>query len=928
MAIPLLLALAIAAGPVAAEPGAVRVVDPRCEYLREPLGIDVPRPRLSWRLETADASKRGTRQAGWRILVSASPEALSRDQGDLWDSGDAASSRTTHVEYGGEPLRSSQAVWWKVRARDSSGRLTEWSAPAAWSMGLLAPEDWKGRWIGTDEVHRKVKLPGLPEGNTMPDPWLRKTFDLAAAPLRAIAYVASVGYHELHVNGRKAGDLVLEPAVTDHTKRARYVTYDVTKLLRPGRNAIGLWLGVSWSIYPPYRTPDKPQAPLVLAQLELELPGGRSERVTTDGSWKTHASPNVTLGQWDFRNFGGELYDANEEIADWSGPELDDAAWKPATVHAPKLALSAETVEPNRIVKELRAVAIEEPSQGVYRVDMGVNFAGWMEIDVAAEPGKRVDFFFSERGHLELTHALQSAYVVGPSGRGTFRNRFNYHSGRFITVKGLAQRPSLGDFRGLLVRTDFARAARFESSSSLMNRLFEVFLWTFENLSLGGYVVDCPQRERMGYGGDAHASTEPALFSFGLGAFYSKWAEDWRDVQGTESSWGVGVPSGQPGAGDKKVAGNLPYTAPTYWGGGGPSWSGYSVTLPWLVYRHYGDVRILEDNFRMIERWLAFLETKSRDDMLVRWGGQWDFLGDWLWPGARGVNGDTQETLFFNNCYWIYNLQTAATIADVLGRKDAAQAWRMRAERVKRAVHAKFYDAEQASYVDGSQAYLAIALLVGLPPERLLPAVWQRLEREILVTRKGHIWAGITGGAFLLKSLLEADRVDLIYEMANKNDYPSWGDMLMRGATTFWESWEDDTHSKLHSSYLHIGYLFIPALAGIRPDPGEPGYTSFVVKPAVLAEKGLTWVKGSLETMHGTIASEWRVEGERLHMNVTVPPNTTGRLYVPTKDTKGVREGGRPAAAAIGVKALGAQRGHAVFRLEPGRYVFDAALLN
>jgi alpha-L-rhamnosidase len=578
------------------------------------------------------------------------------------------------------------------------------------------------------------------------------------------------------------------------------------------------------------------------------------------------------------------------------------------SVLAPKLIVSAESVEPNRIVKELPAAAIEEPEPGVYRVDMGVNFAGWMEIDVAAPPGKRVDFFFSERGHLERTHALQSAYVVGPSGRGTFRNRFNYHSGRFVTVKGLARRPALRDFRGFLVRSDFTQAARFESSSPLINRLFDVFLWTFENLSLGGYVVDCPQRERMGYGGDAHASTEPALQSYLLGAFYNKWAEDWRDVQGADSSWGVGVPAGRPGAVGRKVDGNLPYTAPTYWGGGGPGWSGISVTLPWLAYRQYGDERILRDNFAMIERWLAFLETKSRDDMLVRWGGEWDFLGDWLWPGARGVNGDTQETLFFNNCYWIFNLQTAARIADVLGRDDAARAWRARAEQVKRAVHAKFYLPAAASYVNGFQAYLAIALLVGLPPEELRPAV-----------------AEITGGAFLMKALLESDRVDLIYEMAAKQDYPSWGDMLVRGATTFWESWEDDSHSKLHSSYLHIGYLFIPGLAGIRPDPEQPGYSSFVIKPAVLSGQGLQWVKGSLETMHGTITSEWRVEGERLRVNVSVPPNTTGQLQMPTRDVAGVREGGATASAATGVTALAARGGHAVFRLEPGRYSFDAA---
>jgi alpha-L-rhamnosidase len=264
------------------------------------------------------------------------------------------------------------------------------------------------------------------------------------------------------------------------------------------------------------------------------------------------------------------------------------------------------------------------------------------------------------------------------------------------------------------------------------------------------------------------------------------------------------------------------------------------------------------------------------------------------------VNGDTRETLFLNNAYWIFNLQTAARIADVVGRKDAAAAWRARSEQVKRAVHATFYEPARARYVDGSQAALAIALLVGLPPENVRPLVMQRLEDEILVARKGHIWAGITGGAFLLKTLLEADRADLIYEMARKQDYPSWGDMLARGATTFWESWEDDQHSKLHSSYLHIGYLFLPGLAGIRPDPDAGGYQSFVIKPTVPADGSLTWVKASLDTPHGTIASEWRLEDGRLRMNVTVPPNTTARLHLPTKQP-------------------------ALHRLEPGSYRFDSA---
>jgi alpha-L-rhamnosidase len=231
-----------------------------------------------------------------------------------------------------------------------------------------------------------------------------------------------------------------------------------------------------------------------------------------------------------------------------------------------------------------------------------------------------------------------------------------------VTIEGLRERPALSDFRAWLVRTDFSRAAEFECSNELLNRIYDTTLWTFEDLSLGGYVVDCAHRERMGYGGDAHATTECGLNNYHLGAFYTKWNQDWHDVQGGSAAWGTGEKAAVQ---DTIEAGNLPYTAPTYWGGGGPGWSGFCITLPWEIYERYGDTRILSESFPTIQRWLTFLETKAEGDILRRWGGKWDFLGDWLWPGAKGVNGDTRETLFFNNCYWIFNLQTAARIAEV-----------------------------------------------------------------------------------------------------------------------------------------------------------------------------------------------------------------------------------------------------------------------
>jgi alpha-L-rhamnosidase len=913
------LSLLLISTAAAAAPCSVTVADPRCEYLSDPLGIDVRQPRLSWRLEATDPASRGQRQTAYQILVAGTKTLLERGKGDLWDSGVVASDRSAHVVYAGKPLASGTQCFWMVRVKDENDAVSAWSKPARWTMGLLEPADWSAKWIGSDQVFKRQGS----STNTVPDPWLRKSFELKARPERATIYVASVGYHEVYVNGKRIGDSVLAPAVVNHRKRARYVAYEIADQLKEGKNVIGLWLGVSWSIFPPYKTDDRPQTPIVLAQASIQLPGGQAVTIATDDTWRTHPSPNTLLGVWDFTHFGGERYDANKEVPGWCEADFDDAGWKAATVYSPRLMLSAEMVEPNRRIQDVKPVAVEEPKPGVYRVDLGVNVTGWLQADLRGKPGDEIQFKFSERPNSDMTNRIYSKYVIGPEGKGTFQNRFNYFTGRWVTIEGLKYKPQLNDIRCQLVRTDYARAADFKCSNELLNRIHDATLLTFEDLSLGGYVVDCAHRERMGYGGDAHATTECGLNNYSLGAFYTKWSQDWRDVQGGSAAWGVAEMAAVK---DTVEAGNLPYTAPTYWGGGGPGWSGYCVTLPWEMYERYGDARILEENFPTIQRWLAFLETKAKDNVLRRWGGEWDFLGDWLWPGAQGVNGDTQETLFYNNCYWIFNLQTAASIADVLGKADDAKKYRARADEVREAVHAKFYIPAEGSYVNGFQAYLAIALLVDLPPKDVRPAVEQRLVDEILIRRKGHIHAGITGGAFLFKTLLALDRQDLIYTMANKTTYPGWGDMLRTGATTIYEAWDMD-NSLCHSSYLYIGTWFIEGLAGIKSDLRSPGFQRFILKPGLVDDPSLTWVKANHDSLYGRIVSNWQIDDAGvLTWIVTIPPNTTATVILPTVDTKTITESGRPIADAKGVKSIAAEKDGVTLEVQPGVYSFQSAV--
>ncbi|SFU54871.1 Alpha-L-rhamnosidase N-terminal domain-containing protein [Porphyromonadaceae bacterium KHP3R9] len=893
------------------------------EYLTNPTGLDVRDPRFSWKLTTTDRQAFGQLQTAYRILVSTSKEDLDKERGNVWDTGWISSDKMQLVSYQGKPLQSDQTYFWKVAVKDEKGIPSTFSETASFTTGLFSETEWRAKWIGTREIYDPAAGP-----NKIYDPWFRKSVNLTGKPAKATLFVASVGYHEVYVNGLKIGDHVLAPAVTDHTQRARYIAYDIAPALEEGTNVIAIWLGTSWSIFAPYATPDKPRTPIVTAQGDIF--GKRGEKlasIITDESWKTHPSPNKLIGNWGFGvgGYGGEIWDANKEIEEWNLASYNDQSWSNATVYNPALKISAQRVEPNRLSAEIKPVAIESRPDGTYRIDMGVNFAGWTEIAVEGKPGDTISFQFSERQQDDMTFGLHNLYVVGPSGKGTFRNRFNYSSGRWITVKGLTSAPAMEDIKGWMVRTDYADATSFTCSDPLQNWIYNTVNWTFENLSLGGYIVDCPQRERFGYGGDAHATSETGMLNYSLGAFYNKWLEDWRDVQGTEPMVGnMNDPSWarrQEGSGRKLGGGILPQTAPTYHGGGGPAWGGIVVTLPWFMYQYQGDLRVLEENFEMIKGWLAFLDTHVENNLLKRYGGQWDFLGDWLWPGAtaQGMNNYSDENLFFNNCYWIYNLKTAAKVAETIGRRAEAGKWKRQAEISSQALHDKYYHADDHNYSDRTMRSLSAALYGDIMPQEIRPLVMQRLEREILLNRNGHIDVGITAGAMLFKVLREEGRDDLIYAMTSQTTYPSWGFMRENGATTIWEMWEKDLpgHSLLHSSYLYPGAWYIDGVGGIRRRDDSPGFRKVDIRVPKLPEEKLSWAKTRFNSPAGTIESYWKRENGKTMLVVTVPPNCSATVYFPDETGRSIRENSGLA------KVAGKKNGYRLFEISSGNYIFE-----
>jgi alpha-L-rhamnosidase len=338
------------------------------------------------------------------------------------------------------------------------------------------------------------------------------------------------------------------------------------------------------------------------------------------------------------------------------------------------------------------------------------------------------------------------------------------------------------------------------------------------------------------------------------------------------------------------------------------------------MYQHQGDADVLRENFEMIKGWMSFLDTKVKDNMLTRYGGNWDFLGDWLWPHAteQGMNNNSDENLFFNNCYWIYNLKTAAKIARVIGKTNEAEEWEHQADISSKILHAKYYHADDHNYSDGTMRSLAAALYGDIMPKELRQAVMKRLEREILVNQKGHIDVGITGGSMLFKVLREEGRDDLIYSMTSQTTYPSWGFMRENGATTIWEMWEKDLpgHSLLHSSYLFPGAWYIDGVAGIRRDPEIPGFRKFIIRIPLLTETQISWAKAEFDSPAGFIKSHWERSDGKTELNVTVPPNCTATIYFPDEKGKTVHE--KTGLA----KKIGKKDGCLLFEVSAGNYQF------
>ncbi|VGO13280.1 hypothetical protein PDESU_01836 [Pontiella desulfatans] len=819
---------------VYAQPSALR-----CEYLENPLGIDVREPRLSW---VVPSMVRGDMQTAYQINVSSTPDG----KGDLWDSGKVESDESIHVKYRGKPLTSGQRCYWTVETFGKDGASHGISEQATWTMGLLEPSAWKGPWIHAAGAPATAHV------------WYRKKVVLDRDADAAFAYVASRGFHELYVNGKKVDDRLMAPTLTSLDKRIHYVTYDISEFLEKGENVIAVWYGPGWTTFGSYKKGFRG----IRAQINIESKG-KTVSIPSDASWKWKLSSSEHVGGWGHRHAGGDKVVANRLEPDWNVVGYDDGSWSHAAESDFDTTLVAEMINPDRMIETIPVTAVEKVGDS-YQISLAKNFTGFIEVALKGEPNTdavikikddRKDDPNGEYGEFGQT----GYFTFDEKGEGVFRNRFNYMAGCEIEISRVTAKPELKAFA---VSNDFKQRGAFESSNELLNKIYETDLWTFRANTLNGVTMDCPHRERLGYGEVAFATCWGiGLPNYEAGSYYTKMIQGWMDVQHPD--------------------GNIYFVAPTpnkTWGG--PLWSSAPVTLTYELYRAYGDKGIIEKSYPTMKKWLDFLNGNLSEGILAVYDGGNRFLGEWSAPNGRKNNGKTQEAVLFNNCVYAMILDMFVEMADAVGNRADAEEYAARLSALRTHVHQAFFDEEQNHYINTIQTHQALPLLSGVTPPEKRAAVMKVFEKEILETTP-YLDMGSSGLPVLLKFLIEeAQRSDIVYTHLNKTTHPSYGYFLSRGETTWPEYWSSDKASKIHTCYTGIAAFFQKGALGIQTDASAVGFKHFKVKPGVFGD--LDWAQGSAFSMYGTIRTAWKKEKDgRFTLNVTVPGNTTADIYLP-----------------------------------------------
>ena len=873
----------------------IHPVNLKCEYLSCPEGIDMQNPRFYWQLVSTETDQHQTR---FQLLVASSPAKLNSNIGDVFDSGIVSSDSNTHVVYQGEPLQAATNYYWKVRVWDKNQQVSAWSESAQFSTGLFTEKDWQdAQWVAwktqqdwetnwwqrkaIEEQTHQISLPSyfgarmsLWERSLFhyanpydPAPLLRKEFSVTKTIKSAKAFIAGIGYHELYLNGEKAGDHVLDPGWTNYARSILYVTHDVTDLVKQGKNAVGVMLGRGnygllandhWGFWKKGGYIGQPKLKCLIKVIYSD---NSEQMVVSDLSWKVTGGP-VT---YDCPHMG-EIYDATKEIDDWSNTGLDDSNWDPVQpAPAPGGKLKSQLCEPIRVVQTSKPVKIKNKGKrwGQWG-DAGTNLAGWLRLKVNAPKGTRILVYFGEKENamdLDQPGGLQQMAYIAKGEPGEIAEcRFSYKGFRYFIIHGHDKPLTVDDIEICQVNSDVASVGTFLSSDESLNAIHQITDKAMIS-NLHSIPTDCPHREKNGWLGDAVTGLEMGMANYDLAALTTKFIHDIFDAQHPDHG---GLPNFVPSRGYGRGVSSL--------------WGSACVYLPYYMYCYYGDTRLIEQYWQAMLHFTqsvwSVTEIKEKPGLLK------DRLSDWSSPfGNKPDEGE--EVYATMNFYRV--LSCLAEMGAVIGKQTDMAALAQQQTKLKDAVYKHCFDPQTITFkgVDSDeyrQGPNALALFTDIVKPEHREQVLKGLIHDIRVSRDNHIYGGIFTGHALWELLPNEGYSSLAYQVAVNDSYPSYGYMLKNGATTLWEHWPDKS-SHIHYFMGFVDNFFHRHLAGINFDTKTPGFKHILFKPKFINE--IEFAKASYYSIHGEIKAGWqRANNGDIEYSVTIPTNCSAKVLL------------------------------------------------
>ena len=883
-----------------------------CEYQVDPLGIDLTRPRLSWR---SSSSRRGARQSAWQVVVADDAAGLASGR-YLWDSGRVEESTSLHHVYGGPPLRSRQRCWWQVRLWDESGMASPWSEPAWWEMGLLDASDWRADWITPDwyEDTRTAE----------PCPMLRRIVDLDGEVASARLYATSLGLYAARINGQAVSDWAFTPGWTTYHHRLQYQAYDVTSLLHSGPNALAVTLGDGW--YRGYlgfqgKRNFYGQHLALLLQLNVTYTDGREVVWGSDGAWRAATGP---LRASDIYN--GEHYDARLERPGWDTVPYDDRDWSGVrVVQAPAARLVAQNGPPVRPIETMAARSVTRSPSGEIIVDFGQNLVGRVRLWVHGEPAVTVTLRHAEvldaDGNLyidNLRSAAQADRYITAGKKECYEPLFTFHGFRYVGITGYPGDLPLASIEAIVLHSDMPATGEFTCSHPLLTQLQQNIVWGQKGNFLD-VPTDCPQRdERLGWTGDAQVFARTAAFNFLIAPFMAKWLQDLALDQTAEGAVPHVVPD---------VLSGLEFNGQAWFAAGATGWGDAALIVPWTLYTMYGDERILQQQYASMKAWVEYMHGHGSNEFLF---GEGFHFGDWLAldiPIDGAVFGATDLQLI-GTAFFAHSTDLLTRVATVLGQREDAARYQDLHGCIVAAFRREFLT-PAGRLASNTQTAYVLALMADLLPEEQRGEALRRLVQEIR-RRDNHLATGFLGTPYLCPVLERHGALDVAYDLLLQESYPSWLYPVTQGATTIWERWDGQKpdgsfqtpsmNSFNHYAYGAIGEWMVRVVGGIDVDVDNPGFRRARIAPR--PGGGITWAKTALETMVGRYAVDWRLRGDAMEVSVSVPPNGAALVRLPGAALAGVAEGGAPLAAAQGCANAHQDGDGVLLEIGAGNYLF------